>query len=86
MVNGLISRLGLVGGFLLGASASGGEEKAEPTFGKDVQLAPFVVNGKRLSTSWGTGSGRESINLRRTPEASGTIPLKDSVRERRFVY
>jgi hypothetical protein len=50
MVNGLISRLCLVGGFVLAATA-GAEENAEPAFGKDVQLAPFVVNGKKLSTA-----------------------------------
>jgi hypothetical protein len=40
----------LAGGLVLTTGALA-VEKAEPAFGKDVQFAPFVVNGKQLSLS-----------------------------------
>jgi hypothetical protein len=52
-VTGLIPRLFLVGGFALASVLTTAHAAEEPdaTFGRDVQLAPFVVNGKKLSAA-----------------------------------
>ena len=41
----------VVAGALVAADQPAAMEKSESAFGKDVQLAPFVVNGRKLSIS-----------------------------------